>query len=85
MKLKIAVSGGSVGGLTAALWLLNAGHDVKVFERSPTRLEGRGAGIVLHETTLRYLIEVGKVPVESISEGAQYLRYLSQAGNIVFE
>jgi len=85
VKLKIAVSGGSVGGLTAALWLLNAGHDVKVFERSPTRLEGRGAGIVLHETTLRYLIEVGKVPVESISEGAQYLRYLSQAGNIVFE
>lgn len=85
MKLKIAVSGGSVGGLTAALWLLKAGHDVQVFERSPTRLEGRGAGIVLHETTLRYLVDIGEVAVESISEGARFLRYLSPDGSILFE
>lgn len=85
MRLRIAISGGSVGGITAALWLMNAGHDVTVFERSPTRLEGRGAGIVLHETTLRYLVDVCGISVESISEGAKFLRYLSTDGEVIFE
>ena len=52
--LRIAVAGGSLGGLTAALLLRDAGHDVCVFERSPVALTGFGAGIVAHEVSLRY-------------------------------
>lgn len=84
MTLRIAVSGGSIGGVTAALWLRDAGHEVDVFERSPGRLEGRGAGIVLHESTLRYLVEQQGVRVESVSEGARALQYLSPTGEIVY-
>ena len=84
LTLRIAVSGGSIGGVTAALWLRDAGHEVDVFERSPGRLEGRGAGIVLHEATLRFLVERCGAPVESVSEGARALEYLGPAGDVVF-
>ena len=46
MALKIAIIGGSLGGLFAAVLLDRAGFDVRVFERSLTGLNGRGAGLV---------------------------------------
>lgn len=54
--LRIAVIGGSLGGLTAGLLLRDAGHDVTVFERSPVDLTGYGAGIVAHEVSVRYFL-----------------------------
>lgn len=54
--------GGSLGGLSAALWLRGAGCDVAVFERSPVPLSGLGAGIVLNPATVRYFTEHGVVP-----------------------
>ena len=56
---RVVVTGGSVGGLTAALVLRDAGCDVTVFERSSAALQARGAGIAALETTLRYLTERG--------------------------
>ncbi|MGB1688295.1 MAG: NAD(P)-binding protein, partial [Ilumatobacteraceae bacterium] len=44
-QLKIAVIGGSLGGVSAACLLRDAGHEVDVYERSPVELEQRGAGI----------------------------------------
>ena len=84
MTLRIAVSGGSIGGLNAALWLRDAGHEVDVFERSPRRLDGRGAGIVLHDSTLRYLVQQLGVPVKAVSEGARALHYISATGQFVY-
>ena len=40
-KLSVVILGGSVGGLTAALVLRDAGCDVRVFERSTAALEAR--------------------------------------------
>ena len=57
--LRIGVAGGSIGGLTAAVLLHEQGHDVHVFERSTSALEGRGAGIVVLPMTERYFIERG--------------------------
>jgi 2,6-dihydroxypyridine 3-monooxygenase len=54
--LRIAVIGGSLGGLTAGLLLRDAGHDVTVYERSPVDLTGYGAGIVAHEVSVRYFL-----------------------------
>jgi 2,6-dihydroxypyridine 3-monooxygenase len=51
--MHVVVMGGSLGGLSAALWLRDAGCDVDVYERSHSPLEGRGAGIVLHPAVLR--------------------------------
>src|SRR5215468_1535681 len=53
MMPRVVVTGGSVGGLTAALVLRDAGCDVTVFERSSATLQARGAGIAALETTLR--------------------------------
>ena len=41
----VVVVGGSLGGMTAALVLRDAGCDVRVFERSASALQARGAGI----------------------------------------
>jgi 2-polyprenyl-6-methoxyphenol hydroxylase-like FAD-dependent oxidoreductase len=43
MPLRIAISGGSLGGLFAGVLLHAAGHDVTIYERSTHGLEGRGA------------------------------------------
>jgi 2,6-dihydroxypyridine 3-monooxygenase len=51
--------GGSLGGLTAALVLRDRGCDVEVYERSRAPLRDRGAGIVLHPATIRYLVDTG--------------------------
>src|ERR1700726_2069381 len=45
--LRIAVAGGSIGGLCAGLALRGAGFDVQVYERVSGAMETRGAGIVV--------------------------------------
>ena len=44
MKRALIV-GGSLGGLFAGCALLRSGWDVQVIERTPGRLDGRGAGL----------------------------------------
>jgi 2,6-dihydroxypyridine 3-monooxygenase len=56
---RVIIVGGSLGGLTAALVLRDAGCDVRVFERSSSALQARGAGIAVLDATLRYLTERG--------------------------
>jgi 2-polyprenyl-6-methoxyphenol hydroxylase-like FAD-dependent oxidoreductase len=45
--LRIAVAGGSIGGLCAGLALRGAGFDVQIYERVAGPMETRGAGIVV--------------------------------------
>lgn len=73
---RAVVVGGSLGGLNAALWLSGIGWDVEVLERSASPLEGRGAGIVLHPATARYLVDHGVADVSQISAPVDWLRYL---------
>jgi len=80
-----AVVGGSVGGLTAALLLRDAGWEVDVFERSPALLEGRGGGIVLHPATARYLVGRAGVAPDEISVSPSWLRYLDGAGGVAHQ
>ncbi|MER7832645.1 FAD-dependent monooxygenase [Streptomyces sp. NPDC095602] len=56
--LKVLVAGGGIGGLTAALALTRAGHEVTVAERAP-RYEPAGAGIVLAPNALHVLSALG--------------------------
>jgi 2,6-dihydroxypyridine 3-monooxygenase len=83
--MKISVVGGSIGGLTAGLLLRDAGHDVRVFERSPAELAQRGAGIGLLPETSRYLTECAGVDIDDISIATSHIRYLSQDNSILHE
>jgi 2,6-dihydroxypyridine 3-monooxygenase len=82
---RAVVVGGSLGGLTAALVLRDQGWDVDVVERSPVPLEGRGAGIVAHPVTVRYLVERAGKTIGDIGVPASRLRYLDEDGTIVRE
>jgi 2,6-dihydroxypyridine 3-monooxygenase len=81
----VAVVGGSIGGLISALVLRDAGCDVQVFERSRTPLEGRGAGIVLHPVTVRYLEAARSLDLERVAAPAAVLRYLTRVGDVLLE
>jgi salicylate hydroxylase len=56
--LSVAVIGGGIGGLSAALCLLQAGFDVQVYEQSPQLTEA-GAGLVVSPNASRLLIKLG--------------------------
>jgi salicylate hydroxylase len=58
MALSIAIIGGGIGGLTAALTLLQAGFEVDVYEQSPELTEA-GAGLVVSPNASRLLIRLG--------------------------
>lgn len=58
MSLRVAVIGGGIGGLSAALHLLKAGLDVHVYEQAP-RITELGAGIQISPNASRLLHRLG--------------------------
>jgi 2,6-dihydroxypyridine 3-monooxygenase len=81
----VIVMGGSLGGLTAALLLRDAGCDVHVYERSRRPLMGRGVGIVVHPATIRYLAERSDCDVLGLTAPARWVRYLDRSGAVAHE
>lgn len=82
---KVAVIGGSLGGLTAALVLRDIGCDVTVYERSASTLQARGAGIAVLEETLRYPVERQGIPPEQICSSTDWIRFLDPDGTVRHE
>src|SRR6202051_106150 len=82
-SLKIAIAGGSLGGLFAAALLHAAGHEGTVFERSKHGLEGRGAGLVGQREIFAILRAVGCEHVARIGVVARERIFLDYGGQIV--
>jgi len=82
---RVAVVGGSLGGLTAALVLRDLGCEIDVFERSTAELESRGAGIVVLDETVRYFRERTDLELDQFTTVTGLLRYLDRDGVVVFE
>jgi 2,6-dihydroxypyridine 3-monooxygenase len=80
----VIVMGGSLGGLTAALVLRDAGCDVRVFERSSSALQARGAGIAALDATLRYLTENGGRP-QDVCSSTGWIRFLRADASVQHE
>lgn len=80
---RVAIAGGSLGGLTAALLLRDVGCEVEVYERSRSKLHSRGAGIVLHDMTVRYLLENDLLDVDDVSVPARWWCYVDSAGDVI--
>ena len=86
--MRVAVVGGSIGGLTACLVLRDMpGLDVEVsvWERSPHELTQRGAGIGLLPETSRYLVDVAGVNIDEFSVATSRIRYLARDGTVAHE
>ncbi|MCS5478211.1 FAD-dependent monooxygenase [Corynebacterium sp. YIM 101645] len=56
--VKVAIVGGGIGGLSAAVLLLQQGHDVTVFEQAP-EIKEVGAGLVMAPNAVRLLRRMG--------------------------
>ena len=82
---RVIVMGGSVGGLTAALVLRDAGCEVRVFERSSAALQARGAGIAALDATLRYLTERGGRQRADVCSSTSWIRFLRPDGSVQHE
>jgi 2,6-dihydroxypyridine 3-monooxygenase len=81
----VAIVGGSLGGLTAALLLRDLGFDVHVYERSPSELVQRGAGIGFLPDAARYLCERAHLPLAQLCVSTSRIRYLDRRGSILYE
>ena len=76
----VVIVGGSLGGLSAGLFLRAVGCRVTLFERSPAPLIGLGAGIVLNPATIRYFTQQGTPALDTISVASQWVHYLDAQG-----
>jgi 2,6-dihydroxypyridine 3-monooxygenase len=84
-KINVAVVGGSIGGLTAALLLRDLGCDVAVYERSRSALDARGAGIAVLDATVRYFVDRGITDPARICSSTEWIRYLWPDGSTRYE
>lgn len=79
---RVAIAGGSLGGLTAGLLLRDLGLDVTIYERSPAELQQRGAGIGFLPVSYRYLVERAGRSLDRISVTTSHIRYLARTGAV---
>lgn len=75
---RVAVAGGSIGGLCAGLALHGAGFDVQVYERTPGPMDTRGAGIVVQGEVVQLLRDAG-APLLPMT-GCRVRRFLGADG-----
>ncbi|MGY3636832.1 FAD-dependent oxidoreductase [Bradyrhizobium sp. Lot33] len=77
-RLRVAIVGGGIGGLSAAVALRRRGIDVTVYEQAPA-LGEVGAGIFIYPNSLRQLERMGLGPSlagvgAKVGPGSQYCR-----------
>ena len=83
--MRVAVIGGSIGGLSSALALHCINCEVNVFERSSGEMKSRGAGLVVQMDLVNFLKEHGVTTEDAISVPAYKRQYISKDGSIIQE
>ncbi len=81
---RVAVVGGSIGGLGTALALRGAGCEVDVYERSAGQLESRGAGIGMQQSMVDLLSTLGIDP-GAVGTQSHRLCYYARDGSVEWE
>ncbi|WP_321810456.1 FAD-dependent monooxygenase [Burkholderia sp. BCC1985] len=81
--MKIAIAGGSIAGLAAALTLDCIGHDVTVYERAPSPLRGQGGGVAVLRRMMAFLEQHGRHCRQMISVPTRRRRWIDRAGIVM--
>lgn len=79
--MKIMIIGGSIGGLIAGIALADKGFDVDIYERSVTAMQDRGAGLVMQQDMMEYLMEKHIMPREVFGVPALLRQVLDERGH----
>jgi 2,6-dihydroxypyridine 3-monooxygenase len=85
MGMRVAVIGGSIGGLSSALALHCINCEVNVFERSSDEMKSRGAGLIVQMDLINFLKEHGVTTEDAISVPAYKRQYISKDGSVIQE
>ncbi|USI72827.1 FAD binding domain-containing protein [Sphingomonas morindae] len=80
--MRVAIAGGSLGGLFAGALLRRDGHEVTILERSASGLDGRGAGLVAQEEVFAILRALGRPEVATTGVTAHERITLDRAGGV---
>ncbi len=80
---EIAIIGGSMAGLFAAINLKSVGFKVTLYERSDTSLANRGAGIATHQGLYDALNSAGITPRQAMGVESVGRHLLNKDGKIV--
>jgi 2,6-dihydroxypyridine 3-monooxygenase len=82
---RVAIIGGSLGGMMAALALRGAGCAVDVYERVPQRLEGLGAGLRIVPEMARLLQQRAGIDLAPVSTFVSRFRHVGKDNRIISE
>ncbi|WP_431822984.1 FAD binding domain-containing protein [Burkholderia sp. F1] len=80
--MKVVIAGGSIAGLAAALTLDCIGHDVALYERSPTPLRGQGGGVAVLRRMMAFLEQHGHHCRDMISVPTHRRRWIDRDGAV---
>ncbi|RQR78929.1 MULTISPECIES: FAD-dependent monooxygenase [unclassified Burkholderia] len=80
--MKIVIAGGSIAGLATALTLDCIGHDVTVYERSPSPLRGQGGGVAVLRRMMAFLEQHGRHCRQMISVPTRRRRWIERDGSV---
>lgn len=83
MSMRVAVVGGSVGGLAAAVALTRVGLQAVLHERSSAHMAERGAGIVMQPALATFIEDHDLGEVRRVSTGSVGRQTLSRSGEVV--
>ncbi len=82
--MKIVIAGAGIGGLTAAMCLHRAGHDVQVYE-AVSELRPLGVGINIQAGAVRILCNLGLEPaLAATAIETRELRYANRHGQTIW-
>lgn len=81
-NLRVAIIGGSLGGLCAGLALCGAGAEVEIFEKSRSEMSDRGAGLVVQMEVLQLLEGLGIAARQDVSVPSLSRQYLNRDGSV---
>src|SRR5260370_19939139 len=80
---KVAVIGGSIGGLCTGIAVRCLGCEVKIYEQSPTPLRGRGGGLVVQYEMLDWMASHGIATLATLSLPGVERHFLDRDGRVI--